>query len=81
MAKKDVQEETNGTMENNNTGFGINSDEALNGSTHLNEPVAEESALEKIKEALEKEIFEIHLPAEIIEKGKKSLSRMFELSK
>ena len=52
MAKKDVQEETNGTMENNNTGFGINADEALNGSTHLNEPVAEESALEKVKEEL-----------------------------
>ncbi|MEP7375670.1 MAG: nucleotide exchange factor GrpE [Chitinophagaceae bacterium] len=52
MAKKDVKEETNGTMENNNTGFGINADEALNGSTHLNEPVAEESALEKIKEEL-----------------------------
>jgi molecular chaperone GrpE len=52
MAKKDVKEETNGTMENNNTGFGINADEALNGSTHLNEPVAEESALEKVKEEL-----------------------------
>jgi len=52
MAKKDVQEETNGTMENNNTGFGINADEALNGSTHLNEPVAEESAIEKVKEEL-----------------------------
>ena len=52
MAKKDLQEETNGTMENNNTGFGINADEALNGSTHLNEPVAEESALEKVKEEL-----------------------------
>jgi molecular chaperone GrpE len=52
MAKKDLQEETNGTMENNNTGFGINADEALNGSTHLNEPVAEESALEKVKAEL-----------------------------
>ena len=52
MAKKDVKEETNVTMENNNTGFGINADEALNGSTHLNEPVAEESALEKVKEEL-----------------------------
>jgi molecular chaperone GrpE len=52
MAKKNVQEETNGTMENNNTGFDINADEALNGSTHLNEPVAEESALEKVKEEL-----------------------------
>jgi molecular chaperone GrpE len=52
MAKKDLKEETNGTMENNNTGFGINADEALNGSTHLNEPVEEESALEKVKEEL-----------------------------
>jgi molecular chaperone GrpE len=52
MAKKDVHDESNATMENNDTGFGINADEALNGSTHLNEPVAEESALEKLKEEL-----------------------------
>ncbi len=52
MTKKNVKEEMNGTRENNVNGFGINSDEALNGSTHLNEPVAEESALEKVKEEL-----------------------------
>ena len=52
MAKKDTKEETNGPMENNNNGFDINADDALNGSTHLNEPVAEESALEKVKEEL-----------------------------
>jgi molecular chaperone GrpE len=39
----------NGAQENNNNGFDINADDALNGSTHLNEPVAEESALEKLK--------------------------------
>jgi len=42
----------NRTPENNNNGFDINADEALNGSTHLNEPVAEESALEKVKDEL-----------------------------
>lgn len=52
MAEKDVKESKNGTPENEN-GFDINSDEALSGSTHLNEPVAEESALEKAKEELQ----------------------------
>ena len=52
MAEKDVKENKNGAPENNN-GFDINSDEALNGSTHLNEPVAEESTLEKTKEELQ----------------------------
>jgi molecular chaperone GrpE len=52
MAEKDVKEEKTETPENNN-GFDINADEALSGSTHLNEPVAEESALEKAKEELQ----------------------------
>lgn len=51
MADKDVKETRNEAPENDN-GFDINSDEALSGSTHLNEPVAEESALEKAKEDL-----------------------------
>jgi len=49
MTKKNVKEETNGFPENNNGGFDINADDALSGSTHLNEPVEEESALEKLK--------------------------------
>ena len=51
MAKKDVKGNVNGASEVNN-GFDINADEALSGSTHLNEPVAEESELEKAKEEL-----------------------------
>ena len=47
-----MKEEIIGTPENDANGFDINADEALNGSTHLNEPVAEESALEKVKEEL-----------------------------
>ena len=49
MTKKNVKEEMNGAPENNNNGFDINADDALSGSTHLNEPVEEESALEKLK--------------------------------
>ena len=52
MAQKDVKEDKNGTAENN-SGFDINSDESLSGTTHLNEPLAEESALEKIKQELQ----------------------------
>ena len=52
MAEKKVKEDKNGASENNN-GFDINADETLSGSTHLNEPLAEESALEKAKEDLE----------------------------
>jgi len=52
MAKKEVKDETNGPRQTNTNGFDINADEALNGSTHLNEPLTEESALEKAKEEL-----------------------------
>ncbi len=52
MAEKDVKETKNGTAENNN-GVDINADESLSGSTHLNEPIAEESALEKTREDLD----------------------------
>jgi molecular chaperone GrpE len=37
----------------NNGNVDINTDESVSGSTHLNEPVAEESALEKLKAELE----------------------------
>jgi molecular chaperone GrpE len=59
MGKKDAKGDINGASEINN-GFDINADEALSGSTHLNEPVAEESALEKVKEEL-KEAKDKHL--------------------
>jgi molecular chaperone GrpE len=50
MADKDI----NGQTENGaGTNFGINADENLSGTTHLNEPLAEESELEKLKAELE----------------------------
>ncbi len=39
----------------NNAGFDINTDENQNGTTHLNEPVAEESEIEKLKTELAEE--------------------------
>jgi molecular chaperone GrpE len=59
MSKKNVKEEVNGSPENTN-GFNINADEAQSGSTHLNEPVAEESVIEKLEEEL-KEAKDKHL--------------------
>lgn len=46
-----MQEQANNTPEIN-SGFDINTDENQNGSTHLNEPVAEENELEKLKTEL-----------------------------
>lgn len=47
MAEKDMMEQEN------NGNVDINTDDSVSGSTHLNEPVAEESALEKLKAELE----------------------------
>lgn len=47
MAEKDMMEQ------DNNGNVDINTDDSVSGSTHLNEPVAEESALEKLKAELE----------------------------
>lgn len=52
MAEKEKLSETNGSAENQST-IDINTDESMSGSTHLNEPVGEESELEKIKAELE----------------------------
>ncbi|MBI5372611.1 MAG: nucleotide exchange factor GrpE [Sphingobacteriales bacterium] len=41
------------TLPGNEAGMDINTDENQSGSTHLNEPVAEENELEKLKGALE----------------------------
>lgn len=51
MAEKDVKEQINETPENS-VGVDINSDDSLSGSTHLNEPVEDESILEKTKAEL-----------------------------
>lgn len=52
MAESDMKEQENGNPEMN-SGIDINTDENLSGTTHLNEPVAEESELEKIRAELE----------------------------
>lgn len=44
--------ETQTADQENNTGMDINADENQGGTTHLNEPVAQESELEKIKAEL-----------------------------
>jgi len=52
MAEKHINDLVNSSSEKN-TGFDINTDENQSGSTHLNEPVGEESELEKVKAELE----------------------------
>ena len=52
MAEKDMKEKEN-NMPDSTRGIDINTDENLSGTTHLNEPVADESELEKIKSQLE----------------------------
>ena len=49
-----MQEQANNIPESN-ADYDINTDENQNGSTHLNEPVAEESELEKLKTELEEQ--------------------------
>lgn len=49
-----MKEAVNNTPENN-VGLDINTDENLSGTTHLNEPIGEESELEKLKAELEAE--------------------------
>jgi molecular chaperone GrpE len=50
MAEKAINTEN---MEDNIGGMDINTDENMSGSNHLNEPVAEESAMEALKAELE----------------------------
>lgn len=52
MAEKETINAENGSAENQST-IDINTDESLIGTTHLNEPVAEESELEKLKAELD----------------------------
>lgn len=52
MAEKDMQEKRNGTTENQ-VDIDINTDDSQAGTTHLNEPIGEESELEKLKAVLE----------------------------
>ncbi|RYG46779.1 MAG: nucleotide exchange factor GrpE [Chitinophagaceae bacterium] len=52
MGHKDAKEGTNGATENT-TGFDINTDENMSGSSHLNEPLTEESVTDRLKEELQ----------------------------
>ena len=52
MKQKDMKKEVN-TDPQNNEGMDINADENLSGSTHLNEPLINESETDKLKEELE----------------------------
>jgi molecular chaperone GrpE len=52
MAEKEKKKETNVDPENQ-MGIDINTDENLSGTTHLNEPVTEDSDLEKLKAELD----------------------------
>jgi molecular chaperone GrpE len=52
MAVKDMKNKENETPEVN-AGIDINADENVSGTTHLNEPVADESEMEKLKNQLE----------------------------
>ena len=49
MAEKDMNEQAENSAESN---FGINTDENISGTTHLNERVGEDSELEKVKAEL-----------------------------
>ncbi len=51
MAEKDMKEQENNTP--GNGGIDINTDENQSGTTHLNEPLTEESEMEKVKAELE----------------------------
>lgn len=52
MTEKETMNAGKGSAENQST-IDINTDESLSGTTHLNEPVADESELEKLKTELE----------------------------
>ena len=52
MGKKDTKDQVNNNPDMN-MGIDINTDENQSGTTHLNEPVGEESDLEKLKAELE----------------------------
>ena len=51
MAEKDIRDQY--SEKGNNNSFDINTDENLSGTTHLNEPLAEETELDSVKAELE----------------------------
>ena len=53
MKKKNVHESSHNSNEDVNVSVNINSDENVAGDQHLNEPVVEESEIEKLKAEIE----------------------------
>jgi molecular chaperone GrpE len=81
MEKKVTQEsDTLAAMNEANAGMDINVDDNVSGTSHLNEPVAEESEMEKLKEELEamKDKYLRHV-AEFDNYKKRSLKERMEI--
>jgi molecular chaperone GrpE len=81
MEKKATQDaDTLSAMNEANTGMDINADDNVSGTSHLNEPVAEESEMEKLKEELEamKDKYLRHV-AEFDNYKKRSLKERMEI--
>src|SRR5687768_13523959 len=53
MKKKNIQENGQEQNPDENVSVNINADESIDGSQHLNEPVAEESEIENLKAKVE----------------------------
>lgn len=51
MKKKDKYE-ADQTLEQENNGFNVNADESISGDQHLNEPVQEDTEIDKLKEQI-----------------------------
>ena len=61
MKKTDAQENGYGQDHNENISININTDENMDGNQHLNEPVAEESEIEKLKEQIAELLDEVNI--------------------
>lgn len=53
MKTKDINENEQNQQQGDGAGVGINTDENISGNSHLNEPVAEESEIEKLKQQID----------------------------
>jgi molecular chaperone GrpE len=81
MEKKETQDaDTLSAMNETNADMDINTDDNVSGTSHLNEPVAEESEMEKLKEELEamKDKYLRHV-AEFDNYKKRSLKERMEI--
>lgn len=53
MKTRDTHDNEQNQQQGNGAGVGINTDENISGNSHLNEPVAEESEIEKLKQQID----------------------------